>query len=93
MQRMQKCYIRRPFSCYVMKTSEELNYLSGIILDASISVHREMGPGLLESVYQLCLAEELALRNVETLTMVPDRWWRMLGRTSCTSRAGANRFT
>ncbi len=28
-------------------------------------MHRELGPGLLESVYQVCLAEELRLRGIE----------------------------
>ncbi len=45
-------------------TKEELNELSGIILDAAIHVHKEMGPGLLESVYQYCLAEELESRGL-----------------------------
>jgi hypothetical protein len=34
-----------------MKTPEELNSLSKIILDVCITVHKEMGPGLLESIY------------------------------------------
>ncbi len=34
-----------------MMTRDEYNDLSGIILDSSIAVHKEMGPGLLESVY------------------------------------------
>jgi GxxExxY protein len=37
---------------------------SGIILDACISVHRIMGPGLLESIYEQCLMKEFALRNI-----------------------------
>ena len=32
---------------------DEYNRLSKIILDACITVHKEMGPGLLESVYEL----------------------------------------
>ncbi|MBU4443746.1 hypothetical protein KJ656_01515 [bacterium] len=32
-------------------TREEYNRLSKIILDACITVHKEMGPGLLESIY------------------------------------------
>ncbi len=40
------------------------NILSGIILDCSIEVHKHLGHGLLESVYELCLCEELARRKV-----------------------------
>ena len=43
---------------------ERYNYLSGQILDAAYQVHSEMGPGLLESVYQYCLADELRSRNI-----------------------------
>ena len=42
----------------------EYNKISGIILDACISVHRAMGPGLLESIYEQCLMKEFELRNV-----------------------------
>ena len=38
---------------------EEFNLISGKILNASISVHKNLGPGLLESVYEYCLIEEL----------------------------------
>ncbi len=34
------------------------------ILGAAIEVHRHLGPGLLESVYQSCLAREFELRNI-----------------------------
>ncbi len=40
------------------------NKLSGQILDAAITVHKEMGPGLLESVYELCLLKEMQLRKI-----------------------------
>jgi GxxExxY protein len=43
---------------------EELDRLSRIILEAAIAVHREMGPGLLESIYQHCLIRELRNRQV-----------------------------
>jgi len=43
---------------------EYLNKLSKIILDSSIEVHRNLGPGLLESVYEVCLCKELNLRNI-----------------------------
>ncbi|MBL7847272.1 MAG: GxxExxY protein [Cyclobacteriaceae bacterium] len=47
--------------------------LSGAILDASIAVHKEMGPGLLEAVYQHCLMKELEMRGIEfeAMVMVP----------------------
>ena len=34
------------------------------VIGAAIDVHRELGPGLLESAYQECLCHELSLRNV-----------------------------
>lgn len=34
------------------------------IIGAAIEVHRILGPGLLESVYQVCLARELSLQNI-----------------------------
>ena len=50
-----------------------LNKLSAIILDSAIRVHREMGPGLLESVYHHCLVKELRNRQIKVDTMVPVR--------------------
>jgi GxxExxY protein len=38
--------------------------LTETIIGAAIEVHKQLGPGLLESVYQVCLARELALRNI-----------------------------
>ena len=38
--------------------------LSDQIIGAAIEVHRELGPGLLESTYQACLAHELSLRGI-----------------------------
>ncbi len=35
------------------------NELSSAIIKAAITVHRALGPGLLESVYQVCLVQEL----------------------------------
>ena len=38
---------------------QELNELTSAIIGAAIEVHRELGPGLLESTYEACLAREL----------------------------------
>jgi len=46
-------------------TVEEYNRISGLVLDASIDVHKELGPGLLESVYELCLMKELINRKLK----------------------------
>jgi GxxExxY protein len=43
---------------------KDRNNLSKIILDAAIEVHRHLGPGLLESVYEVCLCKELSNRNI-----------------------------
>lgn len=44
--------------------AEERDSLSYVVLGAAITVHREMGPRLLESVYQACLANELSRAGV-----------------------------
>ena len=57
-----------------MKTTvldrKALNELSSVIINAAITVHREMGPGLLESVYHHCMIKELKERELEVQTMV-----------------------
>jgi GxxExxY protein len=42
-----------------------LNHLTETVIGAAIEVHRVLGPGLLESAYQLCLCRELSLRGLE----------------------------
>lgn len=56
-----------------MKNRDELNRISGIVLDCAIEVHKKLGPGLLESVYEACLFKELRSRNlfVERQVAVP----------------------
>jgi len=44
--------------------NDRLNELSGRIIGAAINVHREMGPGLLESVYQRCMTLELTAGGI-----------------------------
>lgn len=40
------------------------NRVSGIVVDSAIAVHRALGPGLLESIYEQCLAHELSGRGL-----------------------------
>jgi GxxExxY protein len=42
----------------------EINQLTEAIIGAAIEVHRHLGPGLLESAYQICLAREMTLRGL-----------------------------
>ena len=43
----------------------EINDLTKEIIGAAIEVHRTLGPGLLESIYETCLCHELELRGIE----------------------------
>lgn len=42
----------------------ELNRLTEMVIGAAIEVHKEMGPGYLEAVYEAALCHELKLRNI-----------------------------
>jgi GxxExxY protein len=44
---------------------------SSNILGAAIEVHRRLGPGLLESVYEACLCRELLFRRIPIERQVP----------------------
>jgi GxxExxY protein len=52
---------------------ERLNALTYEIIAASLAVHRELGPGLLESAYEACLSFELLARglNIERQKPLP----------------------
>jgi GxxExxY protein len=45
--------------------------IAAIIVDCAIAVHRALGPGLLESVYEVCLAHELRKRGLEVRRQEP----------------------
>ena len=42
--------------------------LTETIIAAAIEVHRDKGPGLIESIYEWCLLKELGLRGLECIT-------------------------
>jgi GxxExxY protein len=44
---------------------QNLNDLTETIIGAAISIHRELGPGLVESAYEACMAYELADRKLK----------------------------
>ena len=42
----------------------DINKLTGQIIGSAIEVHKELGPGLLESTYEECLSYEFRLRGI-----------------------------
>jgi len=50
--------------------AENIETIGSDIVDCAIKVHQVLGPGLLESAYQHCLAHELRKRNRRALTEV-----------------------
>jgi GxxExxY protein len=47
------------------------NEIGTMVVDAAITVHRELGPGLLETVYEIALARELVDRGLAIERQVP----------------------
>jgi len=45
--------------------------LSRAVIGSAIEVHRQLGPGLLESIYRACLEEELLQRGISSRREVP----------------------
>jgi GxxExxY protein len=53
------------------KAAKDENEISKLILDAAFRVHSAVGPGMLESAYEACLAYELRNIGLKVLTQVP----------------------
>ncbi len=51
--------------------THRIDQITGAIISAAIKVHSVLGPGLLESAYQACLAQELRSRGFHVLAEVP----------------------
>lgn len=47
------------------------NEIGKLVVDSSIKVHKELGPGLLESVYEIALSHELISRGLKVKRQVP----------------------
>lgn len=50
---------------------EKAHALSHDVIGAAIEVHRDKGPGLIESIYERCVMHELALRKIRTVNQKP----------------------
>jgi len=51
----------------------EFDELSNRVIGCALTVHRELGPGLLETVYEQCLAHELQLNGIAFESQCPQR--------------------
>ena len=51
--------------------AQEFDEFAAVVVDAALEVHRHLGPGFLESVYEEALAVELAIRRVDFQRQVP----------------------
>lgn len=47
------------------------NEIGKVVVDSAVTVHRELGPGLLETVYEVILAHELRQRGLRVERQVP----------------------
>jgi GxxExxY protein len=45
--------------------SQEVDAIARSVIDAALKVHRALGPGLLETVYEICLCHELSKRGIK----------------------------
>jgi GxxExxY protein len=46
------------------------NSMTGEILDSCTEVHKNLGPGLLESTYEICLLKEFELRGIKAINQI-----------------------
>ena len=51
--------------------SHPVNEVTGLVIGAAVAVHRGLGPGLLESAYQVCLGHQFTLQGIEHGVQVP----------------------
>lgn len=67
----QSGWVARRLQVTSLMQSVELDPVAHSIIGAAIEVHRSLGPGLMESAYQMCLAYELMQRGLRLQKEVP----------------------
>jgi GxxExxY protein len=68
--KLDRCVFQEtdPPTCSMNKTDE----IAKDVVDAAYKIHRKLGPGLLESAYEACLAHELTLRGYQVERQKPQ---------------------
>ncbi len=61
--------IKKPFKTH-QNIDPETNRISGEVVDAAFKVHFALGPGLLESVYEVCLIHKLSKKGLKVQKQV-----------------------
>ncbi|MFO1065051.1 MAG: GxxExxY protein [Pirellulales bacterium] len=56
----------------IKETKMEFDELSNRVIGCAIEVHRHLGPGLLESAYEQCLANELSRNSIAFQLQLPQ---------------------
>jgi GxxExxY protein len=59
--------MNKPLTAELTERTEimkDINELTELVIGCAIELHRVLGPGLLESAYEICLCRELSLHNV-----------------------------
>ncbi len=76
MRRNSPNFVRTGNCHYVVMDTAQLDRISYLIIQAAIEIHKELGPGLLESVYRTCMIYELRARNLRVTSevIVPVRY-------------------
>ena len=55
-------------------TQKELNEMAYDVVACAIEVHKQLGPGLLESIYEECFIEELRLKGFRVSSQKKFHW-------------------
>ena len=78
---------RQSITAEVAEDAEALTRLTEAVIGAAMEVHRALGPGLLESSYEMCLSHELSLRGIPFQRQVPVALQHKSVRLDCGYRA------
>jgi len=72
MKSMKEMVSRKDVEDFTMKSVKGvMSDLAAKVIGCAIEVHRNLGPGLLESTYEVCLCRELALNEISFERQVP----------------------